>query len=143
MSKTMTPAEIREARELLGLTQAELGRLLETDGQTVRRMEMDPGASTFRKPAPRMVRLIEAYLQGYHPADWPGDPEDPLDVIERNFTQEAGTLPGYVETSERALPSVWQDFEDLSNGPTREIHTIGRHPVTGAPVAERIIYHVK
>lgn len=34
-------------------------------------MEMPPDASTFRKPAPRMVRLIRAYLDGYRPRDWP------------------------------------------------------------------------
>lgn len=67
----MTPTEIKEARESLGLTQAQLGRLLDTDAQTVRRMEMAPEAKTFRKPAPRMVRLIEAYLAGYMPDDWP------------------------------------------------------------------------
>ena len=67
----MTPTEVKEARHSLGLTQAQLGHLLDTDGQTVRRMELDPAASTFRKPAPRMARLIQAYLDGYRPADWP------------------------------------------------------------------------
>lgn len=67
----MTPFEIRNARLRLGLTQAELARLLDTDGQTVRRMEMDSSASTARAPAVRMVRLIRAYLDGYRPDDWP------------------------------------------------------------------------
>lgn len=67
----MTPIEIKEARQALGLTQDELGRLLDTDGQTVRRMEMDPSASTWRPPAVRMVRLVRAYLDGYRPGDWP------------------------------------------------------------------------
>ena len=31
----------------------------------------DEPANTFRKPAPRMVRLIRAYLDGYRAADWP------------------------------------------------------------------------
>lgn len=67
----MTPSEIRQARQKLGLTVAELAGLLETDAQTVRRMEMEPEASTARKPAARMIRLMRAYLAGYRPFDWP------------------------------------------------------------------------
>lgn len=67
----MSPDQIRSARHQLGLSQAELGRLLDTDGQTVRRMESPPETSKHRRPAPRMVRLLEAYLAGYRPADWP------------------------------------------------------------------------
>lgn len=67
----MTPDEVKEARLKLGLTQAQLGAVLDTDGQTVRRMEMPVDASTHRKPAVRMVRLIRAYLDGYRPQDWP------------------------------------------------------------------------
>ncbi len=66
----MTPAQIKEARITLGLTQSQLGAMLDTDGQTIRRMEMD-GTSTARLPAVRMVRLIRAYLDGYRPDDWP------------------------------------------------------------------------
>jgi predicted transcriptional regulator len=66
-----TPEQIRAARQSLNLTQSELGRMLDTDGQTIRRMEGDPSHSTFRKPAVRMERLIRAYLDGYRPADWP------------------------------------------------------------------------
>lgn len=67
----MTPEQIKEARQSLGLTQAQLAALLDTDPQTVRRMEQRQDASTFRKPAPRMVRLIQAYLRGDRPDDWP------------------------------------------------------------------------
>ena len=67
----MTPAEIKQARQSLGLSVADLARLLDTDPQTIRRMEQRDDASTFRKPAPRMVRLIDAYLAGYRPTDWP------------------------------------------------------------------------
>jgi DNA-binding XRE family transcriptional regulator len=71
MDKDWSPQHIKEVRQTLGLTQAQLGKLLDTDGQTVRRMEMEPDASTFRKPAPRMVRLMQAYKAGYRPDDWP------------------------------------------------------------------------
>ena len=67
----MTPSEIKEARHKLGLSDRQLGKLLDTDAQTIRRMEQSEAASTFRRPAPRMVRLIRAYLDGYRPADWP------------------------------------------------------------------------
>lgn len=67
----MTPAEIKEARQKLGLSAPQLAALLDTDPQTIRRMEQSETAKTFRSPAPRMVRLIRAYLDGYRPADWP------------------------------------------------------------------------
>lgn len=67
----MTPDQIKTARAALGLTQSQLAALLDTDAQSVRRMELKPTASTFRRPAPRMVRLISAYLDGYRPPDWP------------------------------------------------------------------------
>lgn len=67
----MSPEDIRQARHKLGLTQAQMGAMLDTDRQTIRRMEMPETASTARKPAPRTERLIAAYLDGYRPADWP------------------------------------------------------------------------
>ena len=66
----MNHTQLKEARKSLGLTQSQLGRLLDTDGQSIRRIEMDPTASTSRNPAPRMVRLLNAYLSGYRPDDW-------------------------------------------------------------------------
>lgn len=67
----MTPTELKEARHTLGLSVADLARLLDTDAQSIRRMEQREDASTFRRPAPRMIRLIRAYLDGYRPTDWP------------------------------------------------------------------------
>ena len=37
----MTPDEMRRARMLLGLSQSQMAEMLETDAQTVRRMEVD------------------------------------------------------------------------------------------------------
>jgi len=67
----MTPEEIQDARHELGLSVKEMADMLDTDKQTVRRLEMDPRAETARQPAPRMVRLIKAYIAGYRPDDWP------------------------------------------------------------------------
>lgn len=67
----MTPDDIKSARKQLGLSIAEFARVLETDAQTVRRMEFPEGASTYRKPAVRMTQCIDAYLKGYRPPNWP------------------------------------------------------------------------
>ena len=67
----MTPNELKAARQSLGLSASQLAALLDTDPQTIRRMEQSETANTFRTPAPRMVRLIRAYLDGYRPSDWP------------------------------------------------------------------------
>lgn len=66
-----TPMVLRGARTELGLSVAQMAALLETDAQTIRRMEQTPLANTFRKPASRMIRLLRAYLHGYRPKDWP------------------------------------------------------------------------
>ena len=67
----MTPVKIKKARLRLGLTVSQMAAMLETDAQTIRRMEMSSEASTFREPAARMERLIRAYLDGHRPDDWP------------------------------------------------------------------------
>jgi len=67
----MNHTEVRAARLALGLTPAELAKLLDVGTQTVTRMESTPDRSKHRLPAVRMVRLIRAYLDGHRPADWP------------------------------------------------------------------------
>lgn len=71
MPDTLTPAEIKQAREKLGLTQSQFAAMLDTDDSTIRRMEMAADKKSHRDPAPRMVRLIRAYLAEYRPPDWP------------------------------------------------------------------------
>ena len=67
----MNHTEIKAARQALGLSLSQFAAVLDTDPTTTRRLEMDPRHSTARAPAPRMVRLVRAYLDGYRPADWP------------------------------------------------------------------------
>ena len=67
----MTPSDVRYARQGLGLTIREFSVLLDTDASTIRKMELQESSSQYRRPAPRMVRLIRAYLKGYRPPDWP------------------------------------------------------------------------
>jgi len=67
----MTPSEVKYSRVTLGLTLREFAQMLDTDASTIRKMELQEGSSQYRGPAPRMVRLIVAYLNGYRPPDWP------------------------------------------------------------------------
>lgn len=67
----MEPDDLKKARLELGLTFEQMAAMLETDKQTVQRMEMQADRSTSRKPAIRMERLIEAYIDGWRPKDWP------------------------------------------------------------------------
>jgi transcriptional regulator with XRE-family HTH domain len=66
----MTPAELRAARLKLRLNQAEMARMLgyETDPDGAQVNHMEAGRRTIR-PAQR--RLVELYLAGARPPDWP------------------------------------------------------------------------
>lgn len=63
----MTPAEIKQARQSLGLTQAQLAAALGY-GAAVRVSELERGART---ASATTVRLLRAYIDGYRPDDWP------------------------------------------------------------------------
>lgn len=67
----MDNEEIKEARHKLGLKVEDMAAMLETDQNSLRKIEMNPERSTARKPPPRFVRLLRAYLAGYRPDDWP------------------------------------------------------------------------
>lgn len=63
----MTPREITDAIDTLGLTQAQLAPLLGY-GAPARVSEIARGK---RVPGDAVTRLLRAYLDGYRPADWP------------------------------------------------------------------------
>lgn len=70
----MTPNEIADARRQLGLGQEDLARLLGY-GAAARISELEnvspiTGAPK-RIPSDTVLRLLQAYLDGYRPADWP------------------------------------------------------------------------
>lgn len=67
----MTPDDIKSARATLGLGVADMAEMLETDENTLRRMEMRRDTKNARTPARRMTRLLHAYLDGWRPPDWP------------------------------------------------------------------------
>ena len=63
----MTPAEIAAARATLGLTQAQLAAVMGLRGQpTVSEWERGREAIGGSN-----VRLLQAYLGGWRPPDWP------------------------------------------------------------------------
>lgn len=66
----MTGEELKAARKLLGLTLEELAELLGYQGEHKRQMlyDLETGRRPIREP---QRRLIEAYLEGYRPRDWP------------------------------------------------------------------------
>ena len=63
----MTGEEIRNARKQLGLTQAEFAVVM---GFSSRPYISDVEAGRYEL-SPTALRLLQAYLSGYRPADWP------------------------------------------------------------------------
>lgn len=66
----MNELDAKEARLTLGLTQTQMGAMLGYQGQNVRQMvyEIEQG----QKPLmPCQRRLLQAYVDGYRPKDWP------------------------------------------------------------------------
>ena len=68
----MTSGEFKSARRKLGLTQAQLGVILDTLPQTIRKWEMDEERSTARSVNPIAARVMQWMLDGYRPPEWPG-----------------------------------------------------------------------
>lgn len=67
----MRPHEFKEARRKLGLTQAELGAVLDTAPQTIRKWEMADTCSTARSVNPVAARAMRWFLDGFRPPEWP------------------------------------------------------------------------
>jgi len=66
----MTPTQLARARKRLGLTLADMATMLGYLGEQRRQMQYDleTGRRVIREP---QRRLVEAYLSGYRPTDWP------------------------------------------------------------------------
>ena len=66
----MTPADLALARKRLGLTLEAMATMLGYQGAQRRQMQYDleTGRRVIRTP---QRRLVEAYLAGYRPQDWP------------------------------------------------------------------------
>lgn len=68
----MTPSEIRAARETLGLLQEEIAPLLGY-GAATRVSAIETGAA---RPSKSVILLLQLYLSGCRPANWPGEGRD-------------------------------------------------------------------
>jgi len=66
----MTPAQMEKARRTLGLTLEAMATMLGYQGVQRRQMQYDleTGRREIREP---QRRLVDAYLSGYRPPDWP------------------------------------------------------------------------
>lgn len=69
----MTSQDFKQARQQLGLTQAQLGRILDTAPQTIRRWEMDPKHSSARPINPIAAQAMRWMLDGFRPPEFPVD----------------------------------------------------------------------
>jgi DNA-binding transcriptional regulator YiaG len=67
----MTPNEFKQARRKLGLTQSQLGMILDTAPQTIRKWEMDETRATARSVNPIAARVMRWMLNGYRPPEFP------------------------------------------------------------------------
>ena len=68
----MTPAEVRAARDAIGLTQKQLATVMGLRGPaTVAEWEREAQKAGSRKIGPTAARLLAAYVTGYRPEDWP------------------------------------------------------------------------
>ena len=64
--------DFRAARERLGLTQAELAKILGVTPRAISHWEADPDrVVTARKPYPTAVKAMEWMLKGYRPPEFP------------------------------------------------------------------------
>ena len=70
MNRTMTPDQLTKARLKLGLSRARMATLLGYEGAQAHMQvyRMERGNRSIRAA---QQRLIQAYLDGYRPADWP------------------------------------------------------------------------
>ena len=66
----MTPEALKQARSNLGLTLEAMATMLGYKGNQRRQMcyDLETGRRDIREP---QRRLIEAYIDGYRPEDWP------------------------------------------------------------------------
>lgn len=67
----MSPLEFKEARISLGLSQAQLGAILNTNPTTIRKWEAEADRSTSRNPNPVAAQVMRWLLDGFRPPEWP------------------------------------------------------------------------
>lgn len=70
----MTPQEMQQIRQALGLSLSQWAEMLGYEGAHARTQafDLETGRRPIRDP---QRRLAEAYRDGYRPRDWPSDPK--------------------------------------------------------------------
>jgi hypothetical protein len=79
----VTPDQFKAGRRSLGLSVYELGRILNTAPDTIRKWEMLEARSSGRSVNPVAARVLHWLLAGYRPPEWPTAPQIPKDSHER------------------------------------------------------------
>jgi len=67
----MTPAELRITREMLGLSRLFAAEVLETTIYQIQKLERPEDRDSHIKPPRRYAQLLEAYMAGFRPDNWP------------------------------------------------------------------------
>ncbi|MEH0076049.1 helix-turn-helix transcriptional regulator [Pannonibacter sp. Pt2] len=67
----MTPDQIRSARDVLGLTQHQMAVVLGFEDHEHTRQNVAKLERGTKSLDTARIRLLQAYLAGYRPADWP------------------------------------------------------------------------
>lgn len=68
---TMTPEELRITREMLGLSRQQAAEVLETTIYQIQKLERPADRGSHIKPPRRYTQLLEAYMAGFRPSNWP------------------------------------------------------------------------
>jgi hypothetical protein len=70
---SFTAKQFRQAQDRLRLSDSKLALMLGCTDVQVRRMKVeDESLGSHRPVSPVTARLLQAYLDGYRPKDWPG-----------------------------------------------------------------------
>jgi DNA-binding transcriptional regulator YiaG len=69
----MNNMEFKEARKKLGLSQEQLGLILNTNIRTIQKWEAPPDILNSRHPNPVASVVIGWFLDGFRPPNWPLD----------------------------------------------------------------------
>lgn len=67
----MTGMEFKAARIALGLSQSQLGAILNTNPTTIRKWEAGSDRSTSRDPNPVACQVMHWMMRGFRPPEWP------------------------------------------------------------------------
>lgn len=68
----MSPEEFKAGRQALGLTQLQLGVILDTEPRTIRKWETENGTNA-RGVNPVAAQVMKWMLDGFRPPEWPSN----------------------------------------------------------------------